>query len=57
MLVDCLALWLAGRLDAARVWDAEPGTPAYAETLATVERDVAALVGAVRATTRHGSCW
>jgi adenosylcobinamide kinase/adenosylcobinamide-phosphate guanylyltransferase len=50
VLVDCLALWLAGRLDAARVWDTAPGAPAYAETLATVEGDIARLVEAVRAT-------
>lgn len=53
LLVDCLALWLAGRLDAARVWEAEPGTAAYAETLAHVDRDVDELVRAVRATEAH----
>jgi adenosylcobinamide kinase/adenosylcobinamide-phosphate guanylyltransferase len=51
VLVDCLALWLAGRLDATRTWETDPGTPAYAESLAALERDVAALVAAVRATT------
>ena len=50
VLVDCLALWLAGRLDAARTWDTDPGSPAYAESLALVERDVAELVAAVRGT-------
>ena len=50
VLVDCLALWLAGTLDAARVWDAEPGTAAYAETLAHVDREIDGLVDAVRGT-------
>jgi adenosylcobinamide kinase/adenosylcobinamide-phosphate guanylyltransferase len=53
LLVDCLALWLAGRLDAARAWETEPGTAAYAETLAGVDRDVDELVRAVRATEAH----
>ena len=34
-----------------RTWETDPGTPAYAESLAALERDVAALVAAVRATT------
>jgi adenosylcobinamide kinase/adenosylcobinamide-phosphate guanylyltransferase len=50
LLVDCLALWLAGQLDAARVWEVEPGTAAYAETLALVDRAVDELVQAVRGT-------
>lgn len=50
VLVDCLALWLAGTLDVARTWDAEPGTAAHAETLAHVDREVARLVDAVDAT-------
>lgn len=50
VLVDCLSLWLAGQLDRARVWEAEPGTPAYAETLALVHAEIDALVAAVRAT-------
>jgi adenosylcobinamide kinase/adenosylcobinamide-phosphate guanylyltransferase len=53
VLVDCVALWLAGRLDAARTWDADPGTPAYAESLAAVTRDCDALVAAVASTTAH----
>lgn len=47
VLVDCLALWLAGRLDAARTWDVAPGTPAYAETLGLVEREMDELVRAL----------
>ena len=50
VLVDCLALWLAGTLDAARTWDTEPGTPARAAALAGVDRAVAQLVDAVRTT-------
>ncbi len=50
VLVDCLALWLAGRLDEARTWETEPGSPAYAESLGLVERDVAELADAVRTT-------
>jgi adenosylcobinamide kinase/adenosylcobinamide-phosphate guanylyltransferase len=53
VLVDCVALWLAGRLDAARTWDSEPGTAAYAESLAAVARDCDALVAAVASTTAH----
>ncbi|MBI1376915.1 MAG: MBL fold metallo-hydrolase [Frankiales bacterium] len=53
VLVDCLALWLAGVLDRARVWDAEPGTPAYAEALAGAQRGVDDLVDAVAATAAH----
>jgi adenosylcobinamide kinase/adenosylcobinamide-phosphate guanylyltransferase len=53
VLVDCVALWLAGRLDGARTWDVEPGTPAYAESLAAVARDCDALVTAMSATTAH----
>ena len=41
---------LAGRLDAARTWEVDPGSAAYAESLGAVERDVQALVDAVRAT-------
>lgn len=50
VLVDCLSLWLAGVLDDARTWETAPGSPAYAESLALVERRVAALVDAVRTT-------
>jgi adenosylcobinamide kinase/adenosylcobinamide-phosphate guanylyltransferase len=53
VLVDCVALWLAGRLDAARTWDVDPGTPAYAESLVAVTRDCDALVTAMSATTAH----
>ncbi|MDA8436124.1 MAG: bifunctional adenosylcobinamide kinase/adenosylcobinamide-phosphate guanylyltransferase [Actinomycetales bacterium] len=53
VLVDCVGLWLAGRLDAARTWGAEPGTPAYAESLAAVHRAVDDLVAAVAATRAH----
>jgi adenosylcobinamide kinase/adenosylcobinamide-phosphate guanylyltransferase len=50
VLVDCLALWLAGSLDAARVWDSEPGTAARAESLGCVERGIDELVTAVAST-------
>lgn len=50
VLVDCLALWLAGVLDGAGVWAADPGTPAYAEALAAVSLEMSALVAAVRGT-------
>jgi adenosylcobinamide kinase/adenosylcobinamide-phosphate guanylyltransferase len=50
VLVDCVALWLAGRLDAARAWDAAPGSPAYAESLSAVGRAAEELVAAVAAT-------
>jgi adenosylcobinamide kinase/adenosylcobinamide-phosphate guanylyltransferase len=53
VLVDCVALWLAGRLDVARAWVAEPGTPAYAESLAAVARDCDGLVAAVASTSAH----
>jgi len=53
VLVDCVALWLAGRLDAARTWVVDAGTPAYAESLAAVARDCDALVAAVSSTTAH----
>lgn len=52
VLLDCLSLWLAGVLDAAGVWASEPGTAAREAALAEVERDAAALVDAVRRTTR-----
>lgn len=52
VLVDCLTLWLAGVIDAAGAWDAAPGTPARGAALDAVEREVAALVDAVRRTTR-----
>ena len=48
VLVDCLALWLAGTLDRTRAWESEAGTPARAESLAAVERECARLVEAVR---------
>jgi adenosylcobinamide kinase / adenosylcobinamide-phosphate guanylyltransferase len=51
VLVDCVALWLAGRLDAARTWEADPGTPAYAESLSAVTRDCDRLVAAVASAT------
>ncbi len=53
VLVDCLSLWLAGHLDRARVWDATPGTPGYAEALARVGREVDDLVASVRDTRAH----
>jgi adenosylcobinamide kinase/adenosylcobinamide-phosphate guanylyltransferase len=53
VLVDCVALWLTGRLDAARAWTVEPGTPAYAESLAAVHRATDELVAAVAATRGH----
>ena len=48
VLIDCLALWLVGRLDATRVWSVAPGSTAYDESLDAVERDVVDLVSAVR---------
>ncbi|MCA0328345.1 MAG: bifunctional adenosylcobinamide kinase/adenosylcobinamide-phosphate guanylyltransferase [Actinobacteria bacterium] len=48
VLVDCLALWLAGVLDRARAWESVAGTAARAESLAAVERECARLVEAVR---------
>jgi adenosylcobinamide kinase/adenosylcobinamide-phosphate guanylyltransferase len=48
VLVDCLALWLVGRLDATRAWSAAPGSAAYADSLAAVEHDIVELVSAVR---------
>jgi adenosylcobinamide kinase/adenosylcobinamide-phosphate guanylyltransferase len=53
VIVDCVALWLAGRLDAAHTWDSEPATAAYAESLDAVTRDCDALVAAVSSTTAH----
>ncbi|MFO0744052.1 MAG: bifunctional adenosylcobinamide kinase/adenosylcobinamide-phosphate guanylyltransferase, partial [Myxococcota bacterium] len=50
VLVDCLALWLAGHLDRARVWGTDAGTPERAETLAALDREVDRLVAAVRRT-------
>lgn len=47
LLVDCVSLWLAGRLDAADAWS-EPRPPVHA--LAAVEADCADLVAAVAAT-------
>jgi len=52
-LVDCVALWLAGQLDAARVWESEPGSAARAESLAAVGRASDDLVAAVAATRAH----
>ena len=51
LLIDCVALWLAGQLDAARVWDSEPGTAARAESLAAVAGASDDLVAAVATTT------
>ena len=53
VLVDCVALWLAGQLDAARTWDAEPGSPAYAEALSAVGRATDRLVDAVARAGAH----
>jgi adenosylcobinamide kinase/adenosylcobinamide-phosphate guanylyltransferase len=53
VLVDCVALWLAGQLDAARVWDSEPGTAARAESLSAVARAADDLVASVAATAAH----
>jgi adenosylcobinamide kinase/adenosylcobinamide-phosphate guanylyltransferase len=50
VLVDCLALWLAGQLDRARVWDVDPGTAGQIEALAAVERETARLAQAIRTT-------
>lgn len=52
VLVDCLSLWLAGVLDAAGVWDSAPGSLGRGQSLARVDVEVAALVDAVRRTTR-----
>ena len=50
VLVDCLALWLAGQLDRAHVWESEAGSPSYAESLALLARETDALVAAVART-------
>ncbi len=50
VLVDCLALWLAGELDRARVWEAEAWSPAYAATLDAVDRAMTRLVESVSRT-------
>jgi adenosylcobinamide kinase/adenosylcobinamide-phosphate guanylyltransferase len=49
VLVDCLALWLTGVLDAAGAWSAEPGTTAYDAAVAEVAAQMDALVSAVSA--------
>ena len=48
LLVDCLALWLVGRLDATDVWASVAGTSGHDHALDAVERDVTELVAAVR---------
>jgi len=50
VLVDCLSLWLAGRLDEAGAWTAERGSAGRAEALARVHADIEALVDALRRT-------
>lgn len=52
VLVDCLSLWLAGALDAAGAWASTPGSPERAAAMARVDSEIAALVDAVRRTTR-----
>jgi adenosylcobinamide kinase/adenosylcobinamide-phosphate guanylyltransferase len=49
VLVDCLALWLTGALDAAGAWSAEPGGTAYDAAVGEVAAQVDALVAAVSA--------
>jgi adenosylcobinamide kinase/adenosylcobinamide-phosphate guanylyltransferase len=49
VLVDCLALWLTGLLDAAGAWSADPGSTAYDAALGEVAIQVRALVDAVSA--------
>jgi adenosylcobinamide kinase/adenosylcobinamide-phosphate guanylyltransferase len=53
VLVDCLALWLAGHLERTRTWESDPGTPAYAESLALAHRAIDDLVAAVARTSAH----
>jgi adenosylcobinamide kinase/adenosylcobinamide-phosphate guanylyltransferase len=53
VLVDCLALWLAGTLDAAQVWVTEPGSSARTESLALVESDISRLVATLRIADAH----
>jgi adenosylcobinamide kinase/adenosylcobinamide-phosphate guanylyltransferase len=53
VLVDCLALWLAGHLDRTRTWESEPGSPARAESLALLDRATDVLVEAVAGTRAH----
>ncbi len=53
VLIDCLALWLAGQLDRAKAWDDAPGTPPYNDAVATVSRAIDILVRAVRTTSAH----
>jgi adenosylcobinamide kinase / adenosylcobinamide-phosphate guanylyltransferase len=55
VLVDCLALWLAGHLDRARAWESEPGSPSRAESLAVLDRATDALVAAVAKTVCAGA--
>jgi adenosylcobinamide kinase/adenosylcobinamide-phosphate guanylyltransferase len=50
VLVDCLALWLAGQLDRARVWESDPGSPSHAESIAMLAREIDVLVTAVAST-------
>jgi adenosylcobinamide kinase/adenosylcobinamide-phosphate guanylyltransferase len=49
VLVDCLALWLTGALDAAGAWSAEPRSTAYDAAVAEVAAQMDALVSAVSA--------
>ena len=53
VLVDCVALWLAGQLDLARVWDSEPGSSVRAESLGQIARASDELVAAVSTTVAH----
>ena len=50
LLIDCLALWLAGILDRAGTWDDQPASPGYVASLHRVDGDIDALVDAVRST-------
>jgi adenosylcobinamide kinase/adenosylcobinamide-phosphate guanylyltransferase len=50
VLVDCLSLWLAGRLDEAGVWEHPPGSDEHATAVSHVDAHVDRLVAAVRTT-------
>ncbi len=51
ILVDCLTLWLADCLDRAGTWSSDPSDlDAAAASAASVEAEIDALLGAVRAT-------
>jgi adenosylcobinamide kinase/adenosylcobinamide-phosphate guanylyltransferase len=50
VLVDCLSLWLADRLDLSGTWEHQPGTAQHAAALACVQAELDDLVRAIRDT-------